>query len=614
MDVRVEKRIRNQKAKVLKWLVFLCFLFLVGRSFQLQVLHGERYQTLADGNRVRIIRIKPLRGNVLDRTGKILANNASSFTITVTYADLRNREEELALLAELLDLDFEDMKSRINKARQAPFEAYPIIRNAPIEMVSIIEEHSYDLPGIKTVVEPIRDYPHGELTAHFLGYMGEVSPEEHEQLKDDDYKIGDQIGKMGLERQYEPYLRGQSGYVYVEVDVWGRELDQLTEKPPITPTAGNDLQLTLDLAVQDSLVQALGAWEAGAGVALDPQTGAVLAFHSAPSFDPNLFTYGISHRDWKQLNSDPTRPLFNRAVQGTYPPASTFKLLIGLIGLEQGYIGPETHLPTACNGGMQIGNRYFKCWKPAGHGSLTLDGAITQSCDVYFYQVGLRTPLQVLSDYAVQAGFGKPSGIDLPGEANGFIPDLDWANRKFPDHAMPRGNMANLSIGQGEILSTPLQLARFFGAIANGGTLHTPFFVEKIISPSGELLEVPEREKSYLSVSDAHLQLLDEAAYHVVNGAHGTGGRAAIPGIEVCGKTGTAQNPHGEDHAWFVGYAPRHDPKIVAAVVVENSGHGSSVAAPIVRKMIETYLQNPEFARETSQPETESTDELSASN
>ncbi len=600
MDIRLEKKMRLQKAKAMKFLIILLFGSIIFRCVQLQILEGRRFQTLADGNRVRIIRMKPLRGTIYDRTGTILADNSSSFTITATYADMRQREKEINLLSELLGLTQKELHAKISKAKFSLFEPYPLIRNAPIEVVSIIEEHGYDLPGIKTVVEPIRHYPLSELTSHFLGFISEVSPIEYDKLKNKDYKSGDQIGKSGLEKQYEETLRGNHGYVYMEVDVWGRELNQLTEKAPIQPQAGNDLYLTIDIALQDTLSRHLSKWGLGAGVALDPQSGAILAFCSLPSFDANLFTYGITRENWQLLNNNPKRPLFNRVIQGTYPPGSTFKLLTALIGLEQEYISPESKFSVSCQGGCQIGNRFFRCWKSSGHGSLVLKDAITRSCDVYFYQTGLRTSLQIFSDYAHQAGFSRLTGVDLPNEASGFVPTEKWAKDKFEGNAYPRGIMANWAIGQGEILVTPIQLARFFGAIANGGVLYIPNLVEKIVSPSGELVNEHIAEYSTLAVSKDQLDLLSQACYNVVNGPGGTGGRARIEGSEVCGKTGTAQNPHGEDHAWFVGYAPRHKPKIVVAVVVEHGGHGSSAAAPIVRKVIKTYLDKNQLTALTN--------------
>ncbi len=592
MDVRLEKRIRAEKGTILKILIFLLFGLLAMRAFQIQILEGERYMTLADGNRVRIIRVLPLRGMVYDHSKQILADNAPSFTVSVTYADMRQREQEIELLNRLMGIERTELDEILTKAKKTPFEPYPLVRDASIELVSLIEEHSYDLPGVKTIVEPIRWYPNKYLGSHFLGYMGEVSPTEYDRLKQDGYKSGDQIGKMGLEKQYEAFLRGKNGYEYMEVDVWGRELNQLTEKPPVAPTAGNDLYLTIDVAVQDTLMRLLSQWRSGAGVALDPQTGGVLAFASVPSFDANLFTSGISRKDWKILNEDPLKPLFNRAEQGTYPPGSTFKLLTALVGLEQNYTSPDNYMPSACGGGYQVGNRYFNCWKQTGHGGLAMVGAVTQSCDVYFYQLGLRLPLQTFHDYAKQAGFGKPSGVDLPHEAGGFFPSEDWAKKELGNgRTYPKGLLANLAIGQGEVLTTPIQLARFFGAIGNGGVLHTPYFVDRIVSPTGELISQTKLEPGFLSVSKKNLQVLDQACFEVVNSAFGTGGQARVPGYDVCGKTGTAQNPHGEDHAWFVGYAPRYNPRIVVAIIVENSGHGGSIAAPIAGKILKTYIE-----------------------
>lgn len=590
MDIRLERKIHQKKAAVLKIILIVFFGLIFIKSFHLQVIEGERYLSLSEGNRVRIQRVKPLRGTIFDRHGVILADNAPSFTIALTYADMRSHEEVPRLLANLLAIELSTINDLIEKnARRAPYEPYPIIRNATIEQVSRIEEHSYDLPGIKTMVEPVRSYPASYAAAHVLGYMGEVTPGEYEKLKDQDYKIGDQLGKTGLEKQYESYLHGISGYVYMEVDVWGREFQQLTEKPPIVPRAGYNLHLTIDQVLQDSLTAWLSEYDTGAAVAIDPQTGAVLALCSAPTFDPNLFVSGISRDNWKVLNNNPQLPLFNRAIQGTYPPGSTFKLLTSLVGLEQQIITTNTRFD-GCSGSYRIGNRSFGCWRQEGHGSLALHGAIVNSCDVYFYQLGLKIPLQIFADYALQSGFAQKSGIDLPDEKPGFFPDEKWAATKFESHSFPRGMLANLSIGQGEVLVTPLQLARFFAALGNGGSLYPPYLVEWISAPENEMI-IPERpETSYLSVSHEHLLVLQEALYDVVHAGGGTGHRARVEDLSVCGKTGTAQNPHGDDHAWFAAFAPRENPRIAIAVIVENSGHGGSIAAPIAQKGLALYL------------------------
>ncbi|OQY28330.1 MAG: penicillin-binding protein 2 [Candidatus Cloacimonetes bacterium 4572_55] len=620
MDFNIDKKNQQKKAWWLKGILYFLFLSILCYCFYLQILKGDRFEKLANGNRIRIVRNKPLRGTVYDRNGTILADNKPAFTISVTYADIRKEESEqkleIDLLLELLDFDPDALSEKIANAKKAPFDPYPLIRNAPIEQVSLIEERSFDLPGVLTKSDPIRNYPLGELTAHFLGYMGEISPTRYERFKKErkktdplSYWIGDQIGKIGLEMSYEQELRGENGFAYREVDVWGRNINDSPQKQEIIPKAGNDLYLTVDIALQDTLSKLLHHASATSGggaaaVAINPRTGGILAFCSAPSFDANLFTSGISQKEWDALNNDPNRPLFNRAFQGTYPPGSTFKLLIALIGLEQEYITPDGTLPRSCGGGMQIGNRYFRCWKASGHGWTNLFSAVRQSCDVYFYQLGSKISIEHLYDYSRQAGFYKRSGIDIPNEAVGFMPDKNWVAEKYGDDYYPGGMRANLAIGQGEILVTPLQLARFYGGIANRGIMQTPHFVKKILSPTKEWSREPVwGPATKLGVTNLKtLDVLDQACYMVVNSPGGTGSLARIPGIDVCGKTGTSQNAHGEDHALFVGYAPRSYPKIVIAVVVENGGNGSSTAAPIVRDGILSYLKPELAAQDESTP------------
>ncbi len=410
-----------------------------------------------------------------------------------------------------------------------------------------------------------------------------------EKRKDQGYRLGDLIGRAGLERSYEKELRGKDGHQYVVVNALGRRVGSLEDVPPVAPRPGRDLRLALDLDVQQALEEAMVNVHRGAAVAIDPRDGGILAMVSRPTFDPNEFARGLSRARWKAFTEDKSYPLLNRAIQGGYPPGSTYKVVTSLAGLEEGIIEPQTRFPTPCAGGYRYGARWFRCWNHDGHGVTALTSALAQSCDVYYYQLGLRLGVDKLAYWAKKVGMGEKSGIDLPQEREGIVPTTALFNRWRGEGKWTQGVTLNLAIGQGENLYTPLQMVGIAVAVASRGRLPRPHVVQEVLDPiTGEATPVLQQPRNAVHLPEATWDALTAAMEQVVAG--GTGGASRVAGMRIGGKTGTAQNPHGDDHALFIGYGPIENPEIAVAVVVENGGHGGSTAAPIAQRALEAEL------------------------
>jgi penicillin-binding protein 2 len=460
--------------------------------------------------------------------------------------------------------------------------------DASFAMVSRVEEHRDRLHGISRKLSLRRRYIPGPSVAHLVGYVAEVSEDE---LGDESpYTRGDLIGRAGLEKEYEEYLRGKNGLEFIEVDAHGRELGPLTERSAIPPVRGMDLRTSIDLGLQDLAWDLLGTEHAGAVAAIDPRRGDVLALVSRPTFDPNTLVGGVRRDLWVSLNSDSLFPLLNRPIQCTYPPGSVFKIAVAAAALEEGLIDPSLTKWT-CTGAFRYGNRTHRCWKRTGHGVVDLRRAIVESCDVYFYHLGLVLGLERLHHWATAFGFGQKTGIDLAHEKDGLFPTKTWYDRAYGSRGWSKGVAVNLAIGQGEVLATPLQMAVFLGAIGHKGMMFKPRIGAEIRDSMGrKRAHLGEPKGRKFPLSDRTLEILQGALLGVTEDPHGTGNLALINGVTVAGKTGTAQNPHGEDHAWFVGYAPADAPVISVCAMVERGGHGGSEAAPIVKEIIESYL------------------------
>jgi penicillin-binding protein 2 len=549
------------------------------RLAHLQILMGKRYARLSDRNRIRRVVLPAPRGLVYDRGGVLIADTRPSYTVAVIPTELP--DSTLPLLAGLLGASSDDLGQTIGPISQVP-QPVNVRRDVDMATVARLEENRFRLPGVMVRVDPVRNYPMGERYCHVLGHLGEVSDEE--LRRDPAYRRLDFIGRAGIEARYEVQLRGASGLQYAEVDAGGHEIGPLSEKRTEPALPGLNLHLTLDDRLQRLACDLTAGYARAAVVGLDARTGAVLCLVSRPGFDPDIFMSPMSPATWQALISNPSKPFFERATASSYPPGSTLKPVVALAALSRHVLTARTTLDP-CSGAFRYGNRTFKCW--AAHGRLDLSGAITQSCNSYFYQVGLRLGLDSLTAGCRRFGLGSVTGIDLPGEKAGNIPSRDWLDSRYGSGKWTSGVIVNLAIGQGEILATPLQMAQVYAAIAGNGTWCRPYLVERIDSAGTTVFtHAPERRETGLD-----RRLFDQvkvALTHVVE--YGTGRAAQLREITIAGKTGTAQNPPRPDHAWFVGYAPAEDPEVVFAVLVENAGHGGAVAAPIAGALVRAWF------------------------
>jgi penicillin-binding protein 2 len=573
------------------------FALVVLRLFVLQVLEGAKYRELSEGNRIRVEVLTAPRGEIRDRKGRLIADCIPSFTVTLDLFDKAyskghaRLDSTLAALGPMLGVDPAALKEKIQRERKVSFLPIRLKRNVDIKSVAFVSEHRDQLPGVQVESEPLRRYPHGLMMSHLLGYVGEISDKELADPAFSDYLSGDLIGRAGIEKRYEKLLRGQDGKRFVEVNAMGRKGEFLGEKHPILPRRGLDMELTIDLDVQRAAEDAFEPGARGAVVAIDPRNGEVLALASKPNYDPNEFSTGITRERWNELSSGGNYPLFNRAIQAAYPPGSTLKPFTALAGLEIGAMTPGTYFAQSCTGEYRFGSRLFGCWQHEGHGGLSMKYAIVRSCDVYFYQLGLRIGLERLCDYMKKLKLSERTGIDLPQERRGLFPTLGWYDRRFGAGRWSRGVTLNLAIGQGECSLTPVKLAQLAAFLANGGTLWKPHLIRSI-NAGGAADRAPQDDSlsQVIQVSAHNLDAVRDAMVAVVSDPTGTGGQARLDSIEVAGKTGTAQNPHGKDHALFICFAPADAPRIAVAVLVENAGHGSTAAAPIARKVLEGFF------------------------
>jgi penicillin-binding protein 2 len=581
--------------------VLAAFAVLLLRLLYLQVIRGEEYHLLSLNNRIRLQSIDPPRGLISDRNDHVLVENRPSFDVSVTLKDAGEVEETIKKVSKHLMVPSEELMLKLTGSKGV--SAYkPILLKQDIgrNALASIEAHKYDLPGIAVNVKLRRHYLNVQDAAHLIGYLSEISPDELAAKLYPGRRRGDFIGKYGAEKAYENYLRGTRGGRQVEVNANGqvvRVLKTVNAKP------GQNVYLTIDHALQKK-AESLLRGVAGAAVAMDPGSGRILALASSPSFDQNFFASGMSHEQWDSLISNPFRPMENKAIQGEYPPGSTYKIITALAGLEEGVIDEDTEV--FCPGYYRFGNRTFRCWKKGGHGRVKILKAITESCDVYFYKVGELLGVDRLAWYAKASGLGSPTGINLDKEAKGLIPTAAWKKRRT---GVPwqKGETLSIAIGQGFNLATPIQMVGLTAAIANGGTRYRPMILEAIKSPDGRIIHQSQPEViGKVPISERTLELLRTGLWAVVNSDHGTARGSRLADIEISGKTGTSQvisrkkdDTRSEDempahlrpHAWFVAYAPSNAPIIAVAVLVEHGEHGSSAAAPVARELIKTYLR-----------------------
>lgn len=567
----------------LLWIACYAGAVLLGvRLLHVQVIRNVYYARVAESNRTQIIHQSAPRGKIFDRRGTVIATSKPAFSLIYLPGETRDATRLAGLAKSLsaeLHEDDEELLERLKEAHQEE-TAIHLAENIPLETMFKLSELKTIYPGVDLIVEARRLYPNGAFAGHLLGYMGRMDKRSWKRLKSRGYRVDSWIGQAGLEQRFERRLRGIDGESRMEVDAQGhlkRKIGETPWKP------GANLHLTLDWDIQKALEEGLrdSPSHMGGAVVLDPRDGAVLALASTPDYDPNLFLLP----EWeKPKNLMKDLPEFNRAIQGTYPPGSTFKMLVGAAIFMSGKVDPTETV--YCPGWFKLGRRTFRCWEKKGHGKVDWMRGISQSCDVYFYTMGLRAKGGLIEKLSKQFGFGRKTGIGLAGEYNGnlFGPKARAAVKR----SWYEGDTVNLSIGQGELLATPLQMAVYVAALANRGTLWRPYVVSKVTYPDGteEKPEAP-RVTSTVELSTRTWNLIHDGMRLVVTG--GTGRRVDIPGIEVYGKTGTSQNPHGEDHAWFVAYAGRKGeaPTVAVSVLVQNGGHGSTAAGPVARRAIE---------------------------
>jgi len=603
MSPEEQERVRRTFAHAA--LIVLClFGLLFLRLWYLQLVQGEELQQRSEHNRIRLQDLPPWRGMILDHQGQVLVANRPSYELVVVLEDVGNIPLLADRLAHLLRLDPQQLKAQLQNGKKAGLHQVRIRTDLSWEEMARVQTFQPELPGALIQIQPKREYRQKGMACHTLGYLGEVNEAQLKSGKYSHYKMGDYLGKCGVEVAWEKYLRGRRGYRRIEVDAYGRELGQLAS---VFPTPGANVYLTLDSRLQREAEACLEGRQ-GAIMALDPRNGRVLAMASSPTFSPEAFERGLTVQEWQKINHDKTHPLENRAVKGQYPPGSTFKIVMAVAGLEEKVITPKTIF--YCNGTMPCGDHEFHCWRKGGHGAVNLHRALVQSCDIYFYNVGLRLGVNRIAKWSKRFGLGAPTGLDLDKEMPGLVASTAWKKARFhqPWH---QGETFSVSIGQGYNLATPLQMARVVAAIANGGIVYKPYLVEKVESPTGEILyQGKPTVQSRLEASPATLEAVRQALVGVVNEEKGTARGARLPNIQVAGKTGTAQviaidrdNPKKkihrlqEDHAWFVAYAPADDPRVAVAVVVEHGGHGGSAAAPLARRVIATAMSEPRMAQ-----------------
>jgi len=586
-------------------MLLLMMIYMV-RLWHLQVLQGDSYRYQSENNRIRIEEIAAPRGIIFDRNGVPIVENRPAYNLVIIREDISDLEATVKELARLCERDPDEFFSIIEANKATPkFVPLRLASDLDRDCLARIEARRIRLPGVVIQLEPKREYKWNATAAHLIGYLSEITEAELKSEKYRGYYPGEDIGKVGIESGFEKYLHGSRGGRQLEVDAAGRRVRLLEEHLPI---AGRNLWLTLDMDLQKT-VESLLEDKTGAIVAVDPTDGAVLAFACSPSFDQEKFIRGLSKDEWLALSKDPRHPLLNRGSGAAYPPGSTYKPFVALAALKEGAISPTSTF--TCPGYLQFADRKYRCWRDHGHGSMMVERAIIESCDVFFYQTGLKLGVDRLAQDVSMFGLGERTGIGLQGEHPGLIP-TSWWKKQATGIPWQKGETISISIGQGFDLVTPLQMALGYAAIANNGKLWQPYVVKKIEgSPANEIDEIKPRLKRKIPIEQRWFDLVKKALSGVVEDPRGTGHLIRDPVVHIAGKTGTAQVVHvaqganrkllekltkskDRDHAWFVGYAPASDARICVAALIEHGGHGASVAAPLVQKVIMAYLKNTE--------------------
>ena len=585
-EYQSEQRL-GRRAMLLHVIIVIVLASFLGVFWYLQIVKGSEFALLAENNRLRRIALPPTRGVVLDRKDEVLASTRPALNLVLVREGLTDAEGQLKRLQGFLGIPYDVLDARLRAMRHRPtFEPLVIKEDVQLADIAKVEARREWFPSVEIEQTALRDYPDGPAVAHAVGYVGEVNEAQLAKIADGTLQQGDIVGKTGVEREYDEILRGRRGWRLQTVNSLGRPFG--ASQPGREPTDGLPLHLTIDKRLQRKLVEAL-ADEVGSGIFMNPQTGEVLALASTPGYDPNVFTAPVSRTTWTALINDGRHPLNDRAISSFYAPGSTFKVLMSVVGLETGAITPQTTV--SCPGSVVIYNRRFMCWKKGGHGIVDVHRALVQSCNVFYYLLGKKVGIDAISKYAKMFGIGELSGIDIPGESRGNPPSVEWKQRIHQEPWYP-GDTISVSIGQGLLAVTPIQMATMISAVANGGTLVRP-----------HLARDTKAESTKLPVSSGTLALIRDALADVVE--EGTATRAQLGPIHVSGKTGTAQvfkksvgvdadkqAKDERDHAWFIGYAPSEKPEIAFAIVIEHGGHGGTTAAPVARKVLEVFFED----------------------
>ncbi len=579
------------------WLALIVlglFALLALRLWFLQMVAGEELLKKSEHNRLRLQDLPPWRGMILDRQGEILVANRTSFDLLVVLEDVADISSFCQNLEKIMGLEANLTRSQLEAARENGQQTVRLKGDLSWQELCLVETYKAELQGVLIQVQPKREYPHQNLACHVLGYLGEITETQLKSGRFPGAKMGDYVGRCGIEMAWENHLRGQRGFRRIEVDAYGRELGQLDQQPS---TPGANVFLTLDLKMQQEAEACLKD-KVGAIVALDPNTGKILALASSPSFPQEAFEKGLSAAAWQQLSTRKDHPLENRALKGQYPPGSTFKIVMALAALEEKVVTPTSVV--YCNGSFPLGNHVFHCWRKGGHGRVDLYKALVQSCDIFFYTMGRKLGIERIAKWSRAFGLGEPSGLKLDAELPGLVASPAWKLARFKA-PWQEGDTISVSIGQGYNLVTPLQMAQVVAAVANGGVLYQPQLVERVESPAGEVLyQFQPIVRSRLPAHPANLALIQKALAGVVR--EGTGRAAALPQVEVAGKTGTSQvvalekrkgrkkDKRYQHHAWFVAYAPADAPQVALSVIVEHGGGGGAGAAPLAKRVLAATL------------------------
>ncbi|HET7631022.1 MAG TPA: penicillin-binding protein 2 [Gemmatimonadaceae bacterium] len=574
-----------RRGRALLTIIGLALAVLVVAFFRTQVIRNQQWSLRSEENRLREVPLVAPRGTIYDRTGRVIAGSVVGYTVSILARSADSLRSTLGRVSSLVPMSQGEVDAALRRFNRNPVRPTVILPDPSFEQISVLEEHRIDFPNLIIQSAPKRYYPDSSIVSSFVGTIGEVSDSELTLPAFADYKPGMLVGKQGLERQYESSLRGREGSRFVEVDARGRVVREVGAREDLEPEQGTPLYTNIDLDLQEYIAHVFGDSLTGGAVALEPRTGAVLALYSAPTWDPNRFVGGVSYAYYDSLLKDPRTPLYNKATQGQYPPGSTWKLATAVIGLQDSVVRMDSHMPEPCTGSYVYGNRAWACWEPKGHGDLTLGEAIVKSCDVYFYQLGLQIGLSRLLAGGVALGFTSSTGIDLPEDSRPRFPDqVKYFDEKFGPRGWTRGaTVMNMSIGQGANAQTVVGMAKFYAALAEGGLAPTP---EVAVKP-------PERNRIF-QLSDVQMAAIRNSLMGVVQEG-GTASSAGIQGVALAGKTGTAQsgvlrNGVEQDHAWFAGFAPADNPRIVVVVMIEFGGHGPR-AARVASSIINHYLK-----------------------